>query len=47
LAAGLARVATDPGLRETLVRGGRDLLPAFSWERAAEQHASLYADLPR
>jgi glycosyltransferase-like protein len=47
LAAGLARVATDPGLRETLVRGGRDLLPAFSWERAAEQHASLYAGLPR
>ena len=46
LAAGLCRVATDPGLRETLVRGGRDLLPAFSWERAAELHAGLYAELP-
>jgi glycosyltransferase-like protein len=46
LAAGLCRVATDSALRETLVSGGRELLPAFSWERAAEEHADLYADLP-
>ena len=31
-------------LRETLIRGGRELVPAFSWERAADEHARLYAD---
>ena len=46
LAAGMRRLAADPELRETLVRGGRELIPAFSWERAAEEHARLYAELP-
>ena len=47
LAAGMRRLATDRALRETLVRGGRALVPAFSWDRAAEEHARLYAELPR
>ncbi|HEX5087769.1 MAG TPA: MSMEG_0565 family glycosyltransferase [Nocardioides sp.] len=45
LAAGMRRLVTDPALRQTLVRGGRDLLPAFTWQRAAGEHASLYAQL--
>ncbi len=45
LAAGMRRLAGDPGLRETLVRGGRQLVPAFSWERAAEEHARLYSGM--
>ncbi|MGH3484549.1 MAG: MSMEG_0565 family glycosyltransferase [Nocardioidaceae bacterium] len=43
LAAGMRRLATDAVLREKLVQGGRTLLPAFSWQRAAEEHARLYA----
>ncbi len=46
LAAGMRRLATDAGLRETLVRGGRALVPRFSWARAAEEHARLYDALP-
>jgi glycosyltransferase-like protein len=42
LAAGMRRMATDAVLREKLVQGGRTLLPAFSWRRAAEEHARLY-----
>jgi glycosyltransferase involved in cell wall biosynthesis len=47
LAAGMQRLATDGALRETLVRGGRDLVPAFSWPRAADEHARLYAEMTR
>ena len=47
LAAGMRRLAADAGLRETLIRGGRELIPAFSWQRAAEEHARLYAEMPR
>ena len=43
LAAGMRRLATDGELRKTLVQGGRELIPAFSWSRAAEEHARLYA----
>jgi glycosyltransferase-like protein len=46
LAAGMRRLAGDSELRETLVRGGRELVPAFSWQRAAEEHARLYAETP-
>jgi hypothetical protein len=46
LAAGMSRVVRDATLRDTLVRGGRALIPAFSWQRAADEHASLYAQLP-
>jgi glycosyltransferase involved in cell wall biosynthesis len=45
LAEGMRRVVTDGALRETLVRGGRSVVPAFSWQRAAEEHARLYADM--
>ena len=44
---GHAQAGHRPELRETLVRGGRELIPAFSWERAAEEHARLYAEMPR
>ena len=47
LAAGMRRLAGDRALRETLVRGGRALVPTFSWERAAEEHARLYAEMPQ
>ena len=43
LAAGMRRMATDDSVREALVRGGRALVPAFSWRRAAEEHARLYS----
>jgi glycosyltransferase-like protein len=46
LAAGMARLITDPALRDTLVRGGRALVPAFGWDRAAAEHAQLYRGLP-
>ncbi|HEX6198424.1 MAG TPA: MSMEG_0565 family glycosyltransferase [Jiangellaceae bacterium] len=45
LAAGMYRMVTDRTLRETLIRGGRELVTNFSWQRAAEEHAVLYADL--
>jgi glycosyltransferase-like protein len=47
LAAGMRRLAGDAELRRTLVQGGRELVPAFSWHRAAEEHARLYAAVPR
>jgi glycosyltransferase-like protein len=46
LAAGMRRLVTDPSLREALIQGGRDLVPAFTWQRAAEEHAQLYAKVP-
>ena len=45
LAAGMRRVVTDAALRETLVHGGRSVVPAYSWARAAEEHARLYAEM--
>jgi glycosyltransferase involved in cell wall biosynthesis len=45
LAEGMRRVVTDDALRDTLVRGGRGVVPAFSWERAAAEHARLYAEM--
>ena len=47
LAAGMRRLISDTSLRETLIRGGRGLIPTFSWQRAAEEHARLYARMPR
>jgi glycosyltransferase-like protein len=46
LAEGMSRVVRDATLRETLIRGGRELIPAFSWKRAADAHATLYTRLP-
>lgn len=47
LAGGMHRLVADEALRRTLIRGGRALVPAFSWERAADEHARLYARVPR
>jgi glycosyltransferase-like protein len=47
LAVGMRRVITDEALRATLIQGGRALVPSFSWQRAAQEHASLYAQEPR
>ena len=42
LAAGMRRIATDGATRQTLVRGGRDVVRTYSWQRTAEEHARLY-----
>jgi len=34
----------DATLRSELIRSGRELLPAFSWQRAAREHLRVYAD---
>jgi len=47
LAAGMHRLADDSGLRKSLVQNGRELVPAFSWERAADEHVRLYAEMPQ
>ncbi|MGH2475498.1 MAG: glycosyltransferase, partial [Candidatus Limnocylindrales bacterium] len=47
LAAGMRRMVTDEVLRDSLIRGGRALVPAFSWQRAAESHVRLYSRSPR
>ena len=43
LAAGMRDVVTDTALRARLVEGGRQVVPVYSWERAARRHAQLYA----
>lgn len=45
LAGGMRSMLTDSGLRRRLVRGGRALVPAFSWQQTAREHAELYATL--
>jgi glycosyltransferase involved in cell wall biosynthesis len=44
LAAGMRRMVEDATLRSGLIRGGRQLLPAFSWQQAAAEHLRMYAD---
>jgi glycosyltransferase-like protein len=46
LAAGMSKVVRDAALRKALIRGGRALISSFSWQRAADGHADLYAHLP-
>jgi glycosyltransferase involved in cell wall biosynthesis len=43
LAAGMRRLMTEAGLRARLIRGGRALVPRFTWARAAREHARVYA----
>ena len=43
LAAGMRRIVEDATLRAELTRRGRDLLPAFSWQRTARDHLRVYA----
>ena len=38
----LARVTSDPELRERLARAGRERAAEFSWERSAERHLEAY-----
>lgn len=45
LAAGMRRLMDDAALRVRLISGGRALVPAFGWDRAAAEHARLYASL--
>jgi glycosyltransferase-like protein len=42
LAAGLRAVITDAGLRQRLIAGGRLVVPRFTWDRAAREHARIY-----
>jgi len=35
----------DTTLRSGLIRGGRQLLPAFSWQQAAAEHLRIYSEL--
>ena len=43
LAAGMRRLVTDHELRIRLIRGGRALVPRFTWAQAAWEHARVYA----
>ena len=45
LAAGMEELIRDADLRSALASGGRALVPAYSWERAATEHEQLYAGL--
>ncbi|HEY3088908.1 MAG TPA: MSMEG_0565 family glycosyltransferase [Jatrophihabitantaceae bacterium] len=45
LAEGLRAVMTDAGLRHRLVVGGRRVVPEFTWERAAREHARIYQSI--
>ena len=42
LAGALERVAADDGLRASLRSAARDLLPRFTWDRAAQEHRRLW-----
>lgn len=43
LAAGMRELVLDAGLRARLVEAGRSLARSYSWQRAAQEHARLYA----
>jgi len=45
LAKGMRAVMDDPALRERLVLGGREVVPRFTWERAAAEHEQVYRSL--
>jgi len=45
LAKGMRAVMDDPALRERLVAGGREVVPRFTWERAAAEHERVYRSL--
>lgn len=47
LAAGMARLLTDPALRDHLRVAGRDRLALFTWERCAEQVAGVFEEVAR
>lgn len=45
LAKGMRAMMEDPALRERLVAGGREVVPRFTWERAAAEHEQVYRSL--
>ena len=45
LAGALAGLARDPGARERLRAGGREVARAFTWDAAAATHERVYAEL--
>ena len=46
LADGMRRIVEDATLRAALIRGGRELVQAFSWQQTAREHLRVYADFP-
>jgi len=47
IAAAMARVLGDPGLRDDLIRRGRERVTAFSWERSVARVRQVYGELAR
>ena len=45
IAAGVERLLSDGGLRSRLARAGRERAAMFTWERAAEEVAAVYAEV--
>src|SRR6185436_2269371 len=45
IAAGMARVLTDPALRAELVRRGFERVKAFSWDRSVARTREVYAEV--
>jgi glycosyltransferase involved in cell wall biosynthesis len=45
LAAGIERLAGDPGLRETLGRAARAAVAEYSWDRRAERLEALFSEV--
>lgn len=45
LAHALAHLASDPGEREKLQAGGREVAASYTWDRAAIEHERAYAEL--
>lgn len=42
LAAALEQIMTDRDLRATLIQGGRQVVPRFTWAASAARHAEIY-----
>lgn len=47
LAGGMQDMMVDPSLRRSLIAAGRELLPSYTWRRAANEHREIYADAVR
>lgn len=45
IADALCRATADQELRSRLIRGGNEVLPAFTWPESARQHAQVYQDV--
>ena len=47
ISAGMARLLTDPALRDRLRVAGRARLSLFTWDRCAEQVARVFEEVAR